>query len=50
MERVTKEVVATKMIEVYAGDHKKLKEAAERKGLTLRAYMHELAERVSEEK
>ena len=45
MKKITKEVVATKMLEVYAEDHAKLKEKAAKRGMSLRAYMHYLAEK-----
>ena len=45
MKKKTVEVIATKMIEVYESDHKKLKEQATKKGMTLRSYMHYLADK-----
>ena len=45
MKKVTKDVIATKMIEVYENDHTKLKELATKKGMSLRSYMHYLAEK-----
>jgi len=45
MKKVTRTVIATKMIEVYEADHKKLKALADSKGMSLRSYMHYLADK-----
>ena len=45
MKRKTVNVIATKMIEVYEKDHIKLKAQAESKGMSLRSYMHYLADK-----
>ncbi len=45
VERKTVEVIATKMIEVYEADHTKLKAQATKKGMSLRSYMHYLADK-----
>lgn len=45
MKRVTKDVIAIKHIEVYEKDHTKLKKQAISKGMTLRSYMHYLADK-----
>jgi len=45
MRRVKKEVIATKMIEVYERDHARIKKQAEQKGMTIRAYIHYLADK-----
>ena len=44
MEKVTKQVIATKMIEVYAKDHALLKKQANKMKMSLRKYMEYLAE------
>jgi len=38
-------VIATKMIEVYEQDHIKLKALAVSKGMSLRSYMHYIADK-----
>ena len=43
MKRIKKDVIATKMIEVYEKDHAKLKALAGKRGMSLRSYMHALA-------
>jgi len=45
MKTVLKEVISMKMIEIYEEDHKKFKESAKKRGITLRAYMHLLAKK-----
>ncbi len=45
MKRVTKNVIATKIIEVYEKDHVRLKKLAAKKGMSLRSYMHYLADK-----
>ena len=47
MKRKTVDVIATKMIEVYEKDHTKLKAQAVKKGMSLRSYMHYLADKES---
>ncbi len=45
MKRITKNVIAVKHIEVYEKDHVKLKKQAVKKGMSLRSYMHYLADK-----
>jgi len=45
MKRKTVDVIATKMIEVYEKDHTKLKAQAVKRGMSLRSYMHYLADK-----